>query len=273
MENSKPSAEQVYIHGYSDEHRAFLAGRTAEREAGFFLPYLKPGMRLLDCGSGMGALTASLAEALAPGEVVGVEKDPRQVESARLWAAQKAVRNVRFKEGDIHALPFPDRSFDAVFAYTVLEHLPDPRPVLREMRRVLKPGGVAGICDPDYATMLMEPTTPLLTEARRLMLAFSEENASPYYSRHLRSFLLDAGFARTEGFAQCVGGGNPQFQRFNYELVLKPTLENLRSWILQRRLADESAIDAMLVEAQVWSEKPDAFFSLGLVAAVGWIPG
>src|SRR5215211_5509236 len=169
MEHNQNPAEEKYVHGYSEEHRAFLSSRTAEREAAFFLPFLKPGMRLLDCGSGMGALTTSLAEWLAPGEVIGIDREPSQVEAARAWAAEKGVHNVRFETGNILELPYPDASFDAVFAFTVLEHLREPRLAMREMLRVLKPGGVAGIYDPDYAARLLAPSTPAMQELFQLM--------------------------------------------------------------------------------------------------------
>src|SRR5512143_3452508 len=149
-EKNQTPDEENYLHGYSAEHRAFLSSRTATRQAAFFLPFLKPGMRLLDCGCGMGALTASLARHLAPGEVIGIDREPSQIDAARAWAAEKGVGNVRFDLGNIFEIPFPDASFEAVFAYTVLEHVRDPLQAMREMRRVLKPGGIVGICDPDY---------------------------------------------------------------------------------------------------------------------------
>ncbi len=100
--------QEEYIHGYSPEHRAFLSTRTAAREAAFFLPFLKPGMRLLDCGCGMGALTTSLAEWLAPGEVIGFDREQSQVDAARAWAAEKGVSNVRFETGNIYEIAYPD---------------------------------------------------------------------------------------------------------------------------------------------------------------------
>src|SRR5512144_324114 len=111
--------QEEYVHGYTAEHRAFLSSRTATRQAAFFLPFLKPGMRLLDCGCGMGALTTSLAEWLAPGEVIGIDREASQVEAAREWAAERDIHNARFEIGSIYDIPYPDASFDAVFAFTV----------------------------------------------------------------------------------------------------------------------------------------------------------
>ncbi len=263
--------ETAYVHGYSAEHRAFLSSRTAEREAAFFLPFLKPGMRLLDCGCGMGALTTSLAQHVAPGEVIGIDRESSQIEAACVWAAEKGIANVRFDLGNIFEIPFPDAAFEAVFAYTVLEHVRDPLAALCEMRRVLKPGGVIGICDPDYEGMLQVPETPKVKELRQLMLRFSEEHASPYYARHQRQYLLEAGFTRTEGFALAVGGGNSQMTPAMFQIVMKPTIETIRPWIIESGLADNAQLDDLLAEGQAWSQRPDAFMALFHCAAVGWV--
>jgi ubiquinone/menaquinone biosynthesis C-methylase UbiE len=269
-EKDRISGDDKYLHGYSEEHRAFLSSRTATQQAAFFLPFLQPGMRLLDCGCGMGALTTSLAEWLAPGEVIGIDREPSQVEAARAWAAEKGVSNVRFEVGNIYEIPYPDSSFDAAFAFTVLEHVREPLQPMREMRRVLKPGAVAGILDPDYGAMLQTPDTPGLRELNTWMRRFSEQNASPYYARHQRQYLLEAGFTRTEGFAFAVGGGNPQMTPGMYQMVMKPTVEALRPWIVEQGLADNARIDALLAEGLAWSTRADAFFALLQCAAVAW---
>jgi SAM-dependent methyltransferase len=207
-----------------------------------------------------------------PGEVVGIDREPSQVEAARAWAAQRGVGNVRFEVGSVYALPYPAAAFDAVLAFTVLEHLRDPLRALREMRRVLRPGGVAGVSDPDYGALLQEPSTPGLAELNRLMRRFSEEHGSPYYARHQRRYLLEAGFARSEAFVSAVGGGDPRSTPQTFRLVLQPTLEAMRPWIIERGLGDGAHVDALLAEARARSERPDAFFALLLCAAVAWAP-
>jgi ubiquinone/menaquinone biosynthesis C-methylase UbiE len=145
------------LHGSAAIEQRRLARRAAATSAGFFLPHLRPGMRLLDCGCGPGSITLGLAEAVAPGEVVGLDIQPAQVERARVLAAERGVANVRFEVGTAYELPFPDASFDAAIALTVLMHLREPPRALREMKRVLKPRGVLGIADDDAATNLWEP--------------------------------------------------------------------------------------------------------------------
>jgi ubiquinone/menaquinone biosynthesis C-methylase UbiE len=126
-----------------------LAERTAEREGAFFLPHVQPSMRLLDVGCGPGSITIGFARVLTPGEVMGLDREPSAVEAARALVSDRHLVNLRFEVGMAEALPFPDASFTAVFAHTLLEHVPDPSRVLREMRRVLAPGGVIGVRDGD----------------------------------------------------------------------------------------------------------------------------
>ena len=68
---------------------------------------------------------------------------------------------MRFEVGDIYELPFSDASFDAALANGVVMHLSEPLRALAELRRVLRPGGVAGVRDPDWGASLRAPTTPL----------------------------------------------------------------------------------------------------------------
>ncbi len=269
-----PPGSEVYTHGYGHIHREFLSQRAATREATFLLPYLQPGMRLIDCGCGQGSISVGLAQVVAPGEVLGIDIEPSQVEAAAAWAAECGVSNARFQVGSAYHLPVPDASYDAVFANTVLEHLRDPRRVLQEFRRTLKPGGVVGVRDPDFATLTIEPATPLMREAWALYLRVQQYNgASSYYARHLRQLLLEAGFNRSVAFASALSRGTPEETQAVFELACRPWFRAAAfvHTALGLGWATQEQLEAMIAEMQAWAQRPDAFMSLMFCEAVGWV--
>ena len=151
--------EETYTLGYSDTALGFVSRRTLESHGAFFIPYLQQGMRVLDCGCGPGSITFGIAARIGPGSVVGVDMDESQVRLAAANAAARGAANVSFRTGSAYGLPFADASFDAVFSHALLEHLSQPVKALREFQRVLRPGGVAGVCAPDWGGFLCSPPT------------------------------------------------------------------------------------------------------------------
>ena len=126
------SSRERYTLGHDDAALESFGTRTASSHAAFFLPHLKPGMRILDCGCGPGSITVGLAQAVAPGEAVGIDIGSSSLEAAAALASEQGVSNVRFEEADIYDLPFPDESFDAAFSHNVLAHLTDPLAAVME---------------------------------------------------------------------------------------------------------------------------------------------
>ena len=94
-----PATSEAYTLGYSDGVTRVLQERTLATCAGFFLPYLRPGMTVLDCGCGPGSLTLEIAERVAPGQVMGIDLDPGQCERAQALAVAQRTANVRFEAG------------------------------------------------------------------------------------------------------------------------------------------------------------------------------
>lgn len=190
---------EVYTPGYVSNASSFMANRRAVTHAAFFLPYLKPGMNLLDCGCGPGTITVGLAQAVNPGHVSGVDIAQSQVELAKAQAERVGIQNVDFRAGNIYDLPFESEAFDAVFAHAVIEHLKTPQNAFQEIQRVLKPGGIAGICSPDWGGFLISPSHTALEAAIRFYKELQINNGGdPYVGRWLGAFAQEAGFSQIQ---------------------------------------------------------------------------
>lgn len=103
---------------------------------------LAPGERVLDVASGTGLITFEAARAVgAEGRVLGIDVSTRMVELARRRSQRLETTNCSFAAMGAEALTLPDAGFDVVLCTLGLMYVPDPAQALREMRRVLRPGG------------------------------------------------------------------------------------------------------------------------------------
>jgi SAM-dependent methyltransferase len=192
-------AEQRYVIEETVQQR-YVANRDAKTFLPFLLPHLRAGMDVLDAGCGVGSIALDLAPTVAPGRVVGIDLDPEQIEVARKTAAERGIENVEFTTGSVLELPFDAGTFDIVYANAVLFYLREQKPALVEMRRVLRPGGIAAVSDDDISTVAVSPDWPEVKLGARLFeLAVAHEGGNSHYSRHLRTLMLEAGFARVPG--------------------------------------------------------------------------
>jgi SAM-dependent methyltransferase len=264
---------EAYVLGYGEAVSQPMATRTAEDRAAFFLAYLRPGMRVLDCGCGPGSITVGLAQAVAPGDVIGIDVEPAQVERARALAAERGIENVRFERGDIYRLPFPDGSFDAVFEHALLVHLREPLAALREMRRVLAPGGLVGARDPVIDRVEGPPLVVASLDLVQRALAFHtgrHRDDAPYpYRRWLRL----AGFERSEGSASITQHGTLEATRAYAEFQIgRLQAPAFRVAVLEQGWADEPTLAAMIEAVREWGAHPDSFAATVWGAALGWAP-
>lgn len=272
-----PSTTGVETYTFGDPHaqRTLVASRTATQWVGFFLPHLRPGMSVLDCGCGSGSITVDLAELVAPGAVVGVDIDGDQLAAARALAVRRGVTNVRFEVASIHALPFAEATFDAALAHTLLMHLREPLQALKALRGVMKPGGVIAVADDDWSTRVMSPADPMVDRLLDLWVRVFEYNgASPFYSRHLRHLLLEAGCSRTEGHVVAAEyyGTIEETRRFAEifcGVLLQPATVEL---VVEQGWASREEVAGLSEWLRVWAERPDAFLGWMYCAALGWVP-
>ena len=187
-------AADRYSHGHHESVLRSHTWRTAENSAGFLLPHLRPGQDLLDVGCGPGTITVDLATAVAPGRVTGIDLSTDVIEGARAQLAD-GPDNLSFEVDDVYDLSFSDASFDVVYAHQVLQHLSDPVAALRQMRRVLRPGGLLTVRDSDYGAFTWWPADPRLDRWNEVYHALTRRNgANADAGRQLHTWVAEAGF-------------------------------------------------------------------------------
>jgi ubiquinone/menaquinone biosynthesis C-methylase UbiE len=152
------------------------------------LPQRGDALRLLDVGCGTGHHMASLRD--RGFEVAGVDGSAGMLEQARINNPGTEIR-----EADVESIPFEDASFDFVVCIEVLRYLPNSGPCIREMARVLKPGGV---CLATAAPVLNLNGYWLVNRLANLIRVGDLVRLKQFFatSSGLRRQFLDAGFAR-----------------------------------------------------------------------------
>lgn len=184
----------TYVHGRTDAREIARLEKQGDWTAAFTLSHFDaaPGQRVLDLATGVGAMAIRL-EARYPGIVlVGVD-----LSAPQLAAAKKNHPHLRVARADATKLPFADGTFDRVHCSWLLEHVPAPVEVLREVRRVLKPGGTCQFVEVDNATY---ETTPRFLEVDETMRALNEAQqragGDPFVGQKLSQYFAAAGFER-----------------------------------------------------------------------------
>lgn len=145
----------------------------AVREAAIRKSHLHPGMVVADVGAGTGYVSAGLAPLVKELHVV----DGSQAMLAEAQRNLAGFSNISYHEADGLTLPFADGSLDAVFGNMYLHHCPDPLAAIREMVRVLKPGGRLTLTDMDA-----HPYEWLKSEMADIWQGFERDQLRQWYS-------------------------------------------------------------------------------------------
>jgi ubiquinone/menaquinone biosynthesis C-methylase UbiE len=163
-----------------------------------YLPHL-PGsgaQRILALGCGTGIEVRALRRLTDPvTSIVGVDHSPVLLEVARQLTVQEGLdRNVIYSAADAHHLPYGDGEFDIVTMHTLISHVEDPIQVLREARRVVRPGGTVAVFDGDYASLTFAyPDHAVATSVEEKLVQLIVAN--PRIMRDLPRLLSETGLA------------------------------------------------------------------------------
>lgn len=253
-----------YTHGHHEAVRQSHRMRTAENSAAYLLGHLNADHRLLDVGCGVGTITADLAEVVAPGEVVALDREPAIVDEAATCARDRGLTNVTPVVGDVYGLDFEASSFDVVHAHQVLQHLSDPVAALGEMGRVAKAGGVVAVRDADYGAMRWFPDDPDLDHWIEIYSRVARANdAEPDAGRRLLSWGHAAGFTSIETTASvwCFADA-PMRQWWGGTWAERMTSSAVATQALADGFAREDELAAIADAFRRWADHDDGVFTV-----------
>ena len=269
--NIREKQSKKYSWGTKGFITNYMSRRTADSHASFFLPYLQPNMKLLDCGCGPGTITIGLAQAVNPGETVGVDAGENQVEIAQENAESQKVTNLRFEVGSIYELPFEDDYFDAVFSHALLEHLNDPTKALDEMVRVLKPDGIMGARATEASGRLLWPPIEEIQKHWDLVDRIVDYNGGDSgIGKQLRSLLCQSGLRDVEASASYESFGKPGSIEVLVDLVSKMRENPAVHKMIELGWITLNEWDEIVSAYRQWAKTPDAFLEWSWGEAVGW---
>ncbi|KAM0749401.1 putative ubiE/COQ5 methyltransferase [Meredithblackwellia eburnea MCA 4105] len=272
---SESKKEAAYTHGHVPSVLRSHSWRTAQNSAGFLLPHLEPHFHILDVGCGPGTISVDLAKLVPQGKVTGLEYAAEVLVTASKNAEEKGVKNIEWVTGDVHKLTYPDNTFDVVYAHQVLQHVTDPVQALREMYRVVKPGGIVAVRDSDFAAFLWYPSPlPGMDNWLQLYLKVAKNNGGePLAGRHLHAWARQVGFSpdkmkRTAG-TWCYS--TPEEVAWWSDLWAERTLKSsFRDTALKAGLATEEELKEVSESWRDWGKREDAWFTVVHGEVLAW---
>jgi SAM-dependent methyltransferase len=251
-----------YVHGTRPEEQSRLS-RLNEllNEASMRELAPREGDRVLDVGSGLAQLTRAIARRTR-GTTLGIERSAAQLEEARRQAIAAGEQSlIELRHAEIPPLPLSEEewgTFDIAHARFVLEHVPDPAAIVREMVRAVRRGGRIVLEDDHHDTMrLWPPCAGFDAVWTAYMRAYERLGNDPHVGHRLVALLHEAGAAPTRNtwifFGACAG-----------DELLEPYVDNLIGILETARPTmretglEAEAFDAGVSNLRTWARRPDA---------------
>lgn len=289
-----------YTQGHSRAVISGHASRTANSDAAFLVPYLKPTDRILDVGCGPGTITVGLAAHVPRGSVVGVDlsadivakatallisadmgekKDGKGEEEPKKEKGEEAIdlkSIVSFKVADVlHGLPFEDFSFDVVYASQLFAHMPPPdlpARALAEMRRVLKPGGILATRDAAAQHFFPRALDLETLLSRNLVRGFGREDwAGPEMPALYRAVGFDANGGKVRVGCGTTCYADSESRRWRADGLIGRLAEGeavRESWIRNGVSVEE--IEICIARLREWADTPDAWYGVLQTEIIAW---
>lgn len=217
----------------------------------------------IGCGSGLTALWTAKAVGEG-GRLTAVDASLEQLQLAEKNAVSAGVKNISWVQADAYGTGLPRESFDLVYSRFLMCHLKDPLRALREMRALLKPGGILVCEDHDDGGIFTEPGTPTYRRFVEISEAVNQAHRlDSNIGLKLPRLFCDAGFARAEVRVRQYAFLRGKEKRF-WEL----TLREAGPAILAAGASTREELDRLCSEMQAIAEDDSVLLMLARVTQV-----
>ena len=225
----------------------------------YYLRALAPAAnhRILDVGCHNGdAERLLLRDYPHIAKVIGIDLKPTKLDEARAtWERDGRPAAIEYQVADARQLPFPDSHFDRVLCAETLEYIGDPALALREMRRVLCPGGLALLVHTDYDTQAFNAGDKDL--CRRLVAAFSDSGPNGQMGRALYPLCAAAGFTHVQPEVYTLVNTEWRPDRYAYRVA-----HMMVDWLRLTQRATDADLARWLADLEAQAARGAFYYSI-----------
>jgi len=264
-----------YLLGYRQAEQERLERQALELapESSWLLDQIgiQQDSRVIEIGCGPRGCLDLLSERVGVnGKVIGVERSAEQVERARKFVADNYLTNTEVLCVDARETGLPQASFDLATARLVLVNVPKPEVLVKEMVRLVRPGGAIALHEADATTQRYDPTLPAQARLLQLLNAYAEMNdIDRTIGLKIPRMLREAGVVEVHvhPFVHIYPLGHGR------RMLLFEFVENARSRILEKNLIGEIELNELITALKDHLEDPETLvLSSVFIQAWGRIP-
>ncbi|MGZ3691129.1 MAG: class I SAM-dependent methyltransferase [Pseudobdellovibrio sp.] len=261
-----------YLHGFSEVEQMRLRKQAKFGEHMIYNTInLSNVTELLEVGCGVGAQSEILLRRFPDLKLTGIDRSEKQLAVAEHMLAKVpyALDRYTLKEMDAGAMEFKGNSFDGAFLCWILEHVPDPKRILSEVRRVLRPGSPVYITEVMNSSFFLDPYSP---NVWKYWMAFNDYQLShagdPFVGAKLGNLLMQIGYhdIQTETKTFFLDNRNPQARKDAVEYWTELLL-SASDQLVEANYVSAQIVEEMKNEMQKVANDPNAVFFYTFVQA------
>lgn len=261
-----------YLHGFSpvEQERLRKQARFAEHTIYQNINF-SSNKKILEVGCGVGAQSEILLRRFPNIHLTGVDLNSIQLKAAKENLGSNPVAKGRYELHQMSGedLKFESQSFDGAFLCFVLEHVPDPKRVLSEIRRVLQPGGILYATEVLNSSFFLDPYSP---NVLKYWMAFNDyqydQKGDPFMGGKLGNLLMQIGFQNieTEVKTWFLDNRRPSQRKEIIEFWTE-LLMSASDQLVEAKYVTQEVVDGMKKEMAVVANDPNAVFFFSFIQA------